>query len=408
MKNHQSIFLYPYVIKTQKLNRYIQGLLKNSKCTLKIFEKRTNLSMYNYFLPTARDYMFRSFGFAESNTKALDSLSIKLKANMLSSMPCTIFEYNMGQDVQAKTDEEDGLFFKIQKIEIICFSTGICFLAIKTNLEGTEKFSDLLNFNFRFRDINSEENKNLEYNKIKIQTGTFSDIKKLSELIKELTGSAIESKKIDIDTNRFIIYSYACIDNKVWNEKHTFDKIQNNFNKFANVLEDSAETSGTNDRLKTINLGEYIKMGISSAGTVLLYSDNANINHSSISSKFENEYFYTYIFALYNKYYLNKILNEFKNTRKAETVKTEFLDFTNDIWIHEMTNNDDGILMYKDLTEVLELESTYEKVKRQYDIAYKDYKVNNNEILNKIILVLLVISGFANIVNFIILYNVTR
>lgn len=109
MKYHYSMFIYPYVVKKEKYNKYIQRLLKNSNCTLKMFEKRTNLSMYNYFLPTVREYMFKSFSFEESNIKAFDALSLKLKANMLANTPCTIFEYNMGQDVQAKTDENRNI-----------------------------------------------------------------------------------------------------------------------------------------------------------------------------------------------------------------------------------------------------------------------------------------------------------
>ncbi len=111
IKYHYSYFIYPYIIKTEKYNKYMQKLLKNNKCTLKVFEKRANFSMYNYFLPTVREYMFKSFGFGESNTRVFNSMGIKLKANMLSQTPCTIFEYDLGEDVQAKTGEEERNIF---------------------------------------------------------------------------------------------------------------------------------------------------------------------------------------------------------------------------------------------------------------------------------------------------------
>jgi len=405
IKYHYSYFIYPYVVKEEKYNKYMQKLLKNSKCTLKIFEKRKNANLYSYFLPTVKEYMFKSFGFADSNTRIFNSLGVKLKANMLSQTPCTIFEYDMGQDVQAKAGEEDGIFFKIEKIEIICFNTGICFLLFKTNIEGTDRFSDLLNFNFKFRDINSEVNEGLSFSKIKIQTGTFNDIKRLSELIRELTGSAVETKKIDIDTNRFLIYSYVCIDQEYWDDVNGFSGIEKEFFKYANVLNSEFNSSFNNDRLKTVNLGNYIKVGISNAGINLIASSINTVNYTNLPFEFENEYLYTYIFALYKKYYLTKLLKEFKNIKKATEIKEKFVNFTNDIWIHEITNNDNGILIYKEIAEVLDLEDIYEKAKRQYDIAYKDFRVRDNEKVNKVILFLLIISLIINVVNFIVLFR---
>lgn len=405
MKYHYSYFIYPYVVKTEKYGKYMQRLLKNSKCKLKIFEKRKDFSMYNYFLPTVREYMFKSFMFADTSMRVFKSFGIKLQANMLSQIPCTIFDYNLGEDIQAKAGEEDGIFFKIQKIEIICFNTGICFLVLKTNIEDSDKFSDLLNFNFRFRDINSEVKDIFSYNKIKLQTGTFSDIKKLSDIIKELTWNPVESKKIDIDVNRFLTYSYVCLDQEYWNDVHEFKEIEKEFFKFANVLNSEFNSIFNNERLNVVNLGKYIKIGVSSAGVNLITSSINTVNYTNLPFEYENEYFYTYIFALYQKFYLNKLLNDFKNTKEIERNKEEFIKFTNDIWIHEITNNDNGNLMYKEILKGLELDEIYEKVKRQYDIAYKNSKVKNNEKLNKVILFMLIVSLIVNVINFIILYK---
>ncbi len=405
MKYHYSYFLYPYVVKKERYNKYMQKLLKNNKCTLKVVEKRRNFTMYNYFLPTVREYMFKSFGFANENLKAFNTLGTKIQANMLEKNPCTTFEYDLGQDIQAKTDEEDGIFFKIQKIELICFNTGICFLILKTNIEDTEKFADLLNFNYMFRDINSEVNDNLGYNKIKLQTGTFSDVKELSNLIAELTESPADAKKIDIDVNRFLTYSYVCLDQEYWNESKDFKGIEKEFFKYANVLNSEFNSTFNNSRLKTVELGNYIKVGVSNGGVNLLTSSINTVNYTVLPFEFENEYFYTYIFALYEKFYLKLLLSEFKYKKKAIETKEKFINFTNDIWIHEITNNDNGILIYKEMKEVLNLEDIYEKTKRQYDLAYKDFRVRDNEKLNKIILVLLLISLLINIVNFIAIFK---
>lgn len=108
MKYHYSYFIYPYVIKEEKIKGYIQMLLKNNKCTLKTFEKRKNFSMYSYFLPTIRSFMFKSFDLSD-NIRKIDSLGLSLKANILASNPCTIFEYNLGEDIQAKAEEERNI-----------------------------------------------------------------------------------------------------------------------------------------------------------------------------------------------------------------------------------------------------------------------------------------------------------
>ena len=58
------------------------------------------------------------------------------------------------------------------------------------------------------------------------------------------------------------------------------------------------------------------------------------------------------------------------------------------------------------MKEVLDIEETYEKTKRQYDLTYKDFRVKDNEKVNKIILVLLLISLLINIINFIAIFKI--
>lgn len=257
MKYSYSTFIYPYLIKENSYRSYIQRLMKNSKCTPKLFNMEKDIGIYNFFLPSIRKYMFKSFEFSNTTSTTDKSLDSKLKENLFKSSPCTIFDYNIGKDIQAKTGEEDGIFFKIEKIEIICFETGICFLAIKTNIEETDKFSDFLNFNYRFRDMNSEYD---NFSNIKLQTNTFGDIKKLSEVIKEITGNTEDSKNIDIDINKFITYSYVCLDREYWNDTKTFDEIEKEFFKFANVLNSEFNSCFNNDRLKTVSLGKYTRV----------------------------------------------------------------------------------------------------------------------------------------------------
>lgn len=70
--------------------------------------------------------------------------------------------------------KEDGIYFDITKVELICFNTGICFLLFKTIIDGeNNKFSDVVNFNYKFRDITSKADELKEFENIKIQTSIF-------------------------------------------------------------------------------------------------------------------------------------------------------------------------------------------------------------------------------------------
>ena len=199
-------FIYPFMVKENRYLKYILKLLKNPYCKLKIFQKEKDIGVYTYFVPKIRNYMFSTFTFNKAKIKKLEELSVDTKAAVLAKMPCVIFEYNFPKDIQGKTEDAGGIFFTIQKLEIICFNTGICFLNIKTNIENSEKFSDILNFNYKFRSITAEEDFN-NYDNIKIQADIFEDVKILKAFIKEITGqNQLEIKNINVDTETFFTY----------------------------------------------------------------------------------------------------------------------------------------------------------------------------------------------------------
>jgi len=49
-KYQYTYFLYPYIIESEKYEKYLLRLLKDKKVTLRIFEKEKDLDIYNYFL----------------------------------------------------------------------------------------------------------------------------------------------------------------------------------------------------------------------------------------------------------------------------------------------------------------------------------------------------------------------
>lgn len=398
--NYQyTYFIHPFVVKEQRYQKYILKMLKDKNSKLKIFKKEKDLNLYKYFLPEVRNFLFSSFDFSSNKLKSLETLPLETQSAILAKYPCTMFEYTLEKDIQGKTGEERGIFFDINRIDIICFNTGICFLCIKTNVENTNRFDDILNFNYKFRDIN-QEFKTRQYDKIKIQTDDYSDIKSFTDLIKQITGTNIDAVRYDIDTERFLIYSYACIEQDYWNEYRKFENIEHNFIKYANVLPADNIANFIKDESVSISEWKYAKIGLTKQGVTLFSSATEMNNFTIFPEEFENQYFYTYILNLYKKIYLNKLNTEFSNASNIKKTRKKFIEFTKKVWIQEITQDEAGTMINHRLNDVLELETLYVYTKNKYDILYKDLNIEKNSKLTILLAIVLLATVVMNIFNF--------
>lgn len=404
-KYQYTYFIYPYVIKESKYTKYLLKLLKDENCKLRIFKKDKDLDIYSYFSHRTKNYMFNSFNLTRSKIMKLEELPADTKAAVLSKNPCTIFEYTINKDIQGKTEERSGIFFKISKIEIICFNTGICFLCIKTNIEESDSFSDVLNFNYKFRDINQEFNNMNNYDNIRVQTNYFSDVKYFKEFITSITGTNIEAMKLDVDTERFLTYSYVCVNQEHWDNTHEFHKIKDNYIKFLNILPSDNSVNYSKENMKVISKWRYAKLGLTKQGATLFCSGADINNYTTFPQKFEEQYLYTYILALYTKIYLKKIDLEFRQGNKVKKTRKEFIKFTQTLWINEITSDDTGSLFFQYLKDVLELDKIYFNTKNKYDILYKELKIEKNTKINILISILLILTIIFNLLNIFYLFN---
>lgn len=402
--NYQyTYFIHPFILKDGKYQKYILKMLKNKNCRLKIFQKEKDLRMYQYFLPKTREFLFSSFSFGYTKLKKLEELPIETRAAILSKYQCNIFEYTLKKDIQGKVDDKKGIFFTIPKVEIICFQTGICFLIMKTNIEDYKNFTNVLNFNYKFRKINQEVTDLDTYDNIRLQTGDFSDIETFREFIRNITGSNIEAMKLDIDTERFLTYSYVCIDQEGWNATNEFEKIKHNFVKYANLLPADNSRNLEEEKIVTFSKWKYAKVGFNKLGITLFSSSSDMNNYTILPDEYENQYLYTYILNLYKKIYLKKLQLEFKNPKQVKKARKKFVDFTKNLWIQEITEDEEGTMLNHKIQEVLELEKLYGEVKNKYDILYKDLNIEKNRNSTIAIAIILVISLIFNILNFIVL-----
>ena len=378
-------------------------MLKDKRCNLKIFQKEKDLKMYQYFLPKTREFLFSSFSFGNAKLKKLEELPIETQSAILSKYECNIFEYTLKKDIQGKIDEKKGIFFNVQKIEVICFKTGIGFLVMKTSIEDYQNFANILNFNYKFKSINQEQTNLDKYDNIRLQTSSFEDVETFREFITGITGANLGASKLDIDTERFLTYSYVCIDQSAWNHENEFEKIKHNFEKYALIFPADNSRNIESKNIKTMSKWKYAKVALSKQG-VMLFSSSADMNNYTIlPDEYEKQYLYTYILNLYKKIELKKIEQEFKDPKKVKKARNKFVEFTRNMWIQEITEDETGTMLNHKIQEALETEKIFAQVKNKYDILYKDLNIEKNKFATIAISVVLVASLIFNILNFIML-----
>lgn len=397
IKYQYTYFIKPFIIKEKLYDRYIENLLKDKRLTLRIFNEKKDIGIDKYFNNEIKHIMFKTLNISEEQIKELENIDEK-KYQELLKMPCICFEYVIHQNTQAKMGEESGIFFKIDKIEIICFKPGICFLSIKTYLDENITFNNILNFNYKFKAINTKDNDSKLYEKINIQSNEFKDKTELISLIQELTGYNLKQEE-------FYTFSYVCIDGEEWNEKKDFSRIQKDFNKLVEVV--PACKNSENEVLLIENL-EYIKIGIDKNNTALITNSLETYNYTKLPFEYENEYRYTLIYALYQKIALKKFGEKLKVESKYKNIKKELTNFVNTSWLKEITKNTLGSKLYKAWREKLELENTYLEIANKFEMAYKDERIKKNQRNNKIIWGILAICLIINVINVIILINLGK
>lgn len=390
--NYQyTYFIYPFAIKTEKYKRYILGLLKNEKYELQFFDGFKDVDLYNYFIPSIKENIFQDFTFSKEKIATFYKLSSSNQYKELLKQNCLMFNYQM-EEMQGKTEEKDGIFFQIQKIQLVCFKTGICFLLLKTHIEETDKFSDLLNFNYKFGNIHLETKSLKKLNRIKIQTDAFSSMNYLSEMIHEITGQKIKSKELEIDENLFLTYGYACIDSSFWNKDEDFQNIQNEFVKFSNLYPSNTNVNVDYEKLTMFTNTSYMKLRMNSKGSFLICSSTDSHNYTNLPHLYERQYLYTYIMALHQRYYLKKISKELGKKQGKRKALKQFIEFTKEIWINEVTMESLGQKMYQRCKETMNLDTLYQEAKSKYDVFYKEKNIERSNRISCITIVLVMIA----------------
>lgn len=410
VKYQYTYFIKPFLIKENKYKKYLLSLLKNEKFELKFFEKERDLNIYSYFLPEIRDYIFPTFNYDKQKVKEFEEMDNVLKSNLLADLHCNVFNYKLSKKAQGKVNDNEGIFFNITNIEVVCFDSGICFLLIKTDLENNQNFSNLLDFNYKFKDINSEFSKLKEYNNIKIQTDEFSNMKEMPQFIQEVIGvnsKLAELKDIDMYNRRFFVYTYACVEQDNWGK---FSDIENDFIKFTNVLPNNNTIAFNGEKLEkiveTVEQFKNARFGFTKQSATFLASGIDTNNYTKLLFEYDNDYLYTLIFSLYQRIYLKKMEMDLKSKKNIDSIRRRFTKFTKEIWGKELTNSVTGTTFYSKWKKTFELEEIYNNIKNKYDVIYKDSSVEKENKVNKVILIALSVSLLLNVINLFVLMKI--
>lgn len=375
-KYQYTYFIYPYLIEEKNYQDYLYKLLKNSQCKLKLFDNKKDIQIDSYFLPEIKSKMFWSLGLEKEALRGYETMDLKMKSTVLSKKYCNVFDYVLEQDIPGKVDEKDGIFFDINKVEIVCFDSGVCFLLIKTVLENNVNFSDVLNFNYKFREIVSNIGHSKEYESIKIQTNKLENMQKFSELLTKLTGKNITAKKINIDTDRLITYSYTCLNQDAWNENTDLLNLEKEFEKYRMIKPANEQINDITYQHENVYKEKYAYYGFSNNATVLLTTDINMQNYTTMLYEYENSQLYHYIYYLHQKIYLNKLNYDMKQARNFENIKLKFIDYAKKDFIYEITNNTKGIILDKYYRKEQAVDELFARIKVKYDLLYKEYEIN--------------------------------
>lgn len=361
-------FLHPFKVNNKE--KYLTSLLANKNISIKLFEKEKDLDIYSYFSSDAKLEFFESFQLKrEEQTKIMNKQSIK----GLLKQKTVYLEYNNQQAIPAKLGEKDGIFFSIEKLEIICFSTGTCFLVMKTQLEDIHELSQILDFNYEFRKISSGKKQEKNNQSIKIQNNSFESAEGIIELINSLTMQNSEEKEM-------LVYSYVCISSEDWNKKEDFQTIQEGYQKLIHV-----KHSQDKEKIvygKSIYETNYMQVGISRNGMGVAASSKNDFNYTKLPYYLERQYLYTFIIGIYQK---EKMIQRNINGE----IQTK------------ITEDELGIKLLQEINKQIQLSQKYKNAK----ISDEKHEQKKNKQLNQILLIILGISLIFNLINLWILFN---
>jgi len=205
--------VYPIIVEQGKVHDFYKKLIED-KYQLKIFDKKKDKEVYEYFLPVIRNYMLWTFQM--NDVAEFKKMESDLQATVCCNYDCNIFE---------RIDSQ-----------IVCFNNGIIFV-----IADDDKIAEKL--------LNKEDREDLERinmrDDISFECPIIEEDKKNKEASNEKNSKKAEKTKIDEKIDYCKAYTYILqlykmvylnIVNKDISNPDLFDGIRNGFVDFTQKI----------------------------------------------------------------------------------------------------------------------------------------------------------------------------
>ena len=92
---------------------------------------------------------------------------------------------------------------------------------------------------------------------------------------------------------------------------------------------------------------------------------------------------------------------EFRVSSNLKGVRKKFIEFTKNLWVQDITDDETGSNINYRLGKVFELDRLYYEIKTKYDILYKELNIEKNSKAIIVVAIILVLSLIFNILNYV-------
>ena len=365
-------FVYPFVVKGKEYTKFITNMILSENWKEKIFNKIEDIEIDTHFMGTAKNRMFPTLSWTLKEKKEFKKSSAIKKAKTLSELPSCMLEYQFNDDVKGRVNNDNAIFFEISKIKLMCFKEGICFLLIKVEVDGTTfvDFKNLLNLNYKFRNITPQFLRIKDYDYIKIQSNRFDTIEDIRKFINKICVGYEETEMQGAYTNRMFVYSYACLDDSEWNSNKEFNSIRDSFLKFKHVLsaDYSSEFADNIENDNTYTRWKYSRYGFTKTSGVLFASATDHFNFTKLPHYYENVYIYIMLYAFYQRLSYVLLLKEIDDVKNKTVVKNKILKMARISALNQVSNSEHAMMLWQNWSKTFGLGEMYKSMIDCYNI----------------------------------------
>ncbi len=230
--------IYPYIIAGDEMAHYYESLL-NDEFKVKIFDKKKNKDIYEYFLPLIRSYMFWTFNLRNEKLVEFNDMKNEMKSAVCLQYQCNIFEKKGTQ--------------------IICFENGISFLITDKDKEAKELIDEYSNE--KLEAINIKKGKFFKLDGEDIAHLYVYILQLYKAIYLEMVSENIQKPDLfDVVRNDFVEFTQKVYDVKVTEEDEICEKyekqlqIEKKYIIVENKFDLMYKNNKLNDNHKAINI----------------------------------------------------------------------------------------------------------------------------------------------------------